>query len=328
MDMHRLRYFLRIADEGSLTRASDVLGIAQPALSRQIRLLEETLGVQLFARTPRGMQLTEEGEQLRAAIAGPLSQVELAMQNIGSPWAQVGGGVVLGMPETTAWILGAPLLARLARKFPKVAVATVVSHTRDLIERMLAGEVDIAIVGGPTLDERLFTSELVVEDLVLAGGPESGLSPEAPQAFADLAQLPLVIPRSEHGLRGLLVKTALTQSVSLNVRFETDSVGLQRNLIVAGDALGILPLSVIRHDVAAGRLLYAPLRDPVIRDQLSIAVRPHLILPRRFVLEFSSLIWQEATSLIDAGQWAATLLQTPQDWAARQVGAHPPDVPR
>jgi DNA-binding transcriptional LysR family regulator len=321
--MHRLRYFLRVADDGSLTRASDVLGIAQPALSRQIRLLEEALGVQLFARTPRGMQLTEEGEQLRSAIAGPLSQVELAMQNIGSPWAQTGGGVVLGMPETAAWILAAPLLGRLSRRFPKVQVATVVSHTRDLVERMLAGEVDIALIGGPSPDERLFTSELLVEDLVLVGDRDCSLSPAAPRVFADLAHIPLVLPRSELGLRGLLVKTALAQSVSLNVRFETDSVGLQRNLIVAGDVFGILPLSVIRHDVQAGRLRYAPLRDPVVRDQLFIAVRPHLILPRRFVLEFSSLIWQEATSLIEAGQWNATLQRTPQDWIAPQSGAHP-----
>jgi LysR family transcriptional regulator, nitrogen assimilation regulatory protein len=67
MENRRLSYFVRIAEDGSLTKAAGVLRIAQPALSRQIRLLEEELGVSLFSRTARGMQLTEEGEYLRAS---------------------------------------------------------------------------------------------------------------------------------------------------------------------------------------------------------------------------------------------------------------------
>ena len=83
MENRRLRYFLQIAEEGSMGRAASVLGIAQPALTRQVRLLEEALGVPLFIRTQRGMQLTEDGEQLRAAIKKPLQEIELALQNVG-----------------------------------------------------------------------------------------------------------------------------------------------------------------------------------------------------------------------------------------------------
>ena len=71
MDTHRLKYFLRIAEEGSITRAAALTGIAQPALSRQLQLLEEDLGVTLFRRTRRGVELTEAGERLRSATAGP-----------------------------------------------------------------------------------------------------------------------------------------------------------------------------------------------------------------------------------------------------------------
>jgi LysR family nitrogen assimilation transcriptional regulator len=309
MDMHRLRYFLRIADEGSLTRASEVLGIAQPALSRQIRLLEDALGVKLFARTPRGMQLTEEGEQLRAAIAGPLGQVELAMQNVGSPLAQIGGGVVLGMPETTAQILAAPLLECLADAFPRVHVATVVDESRELVEHMLMGDVDIAVISGPA-DERLFSEELLVEDIVLVGGPQCELAAEQPRSFRELAHLPLTLPRAEPGLRSLVEKTALTQQVAIHVRFETDSLALQKNLIKRGLAYGILPMSAIRAELQSGHLRYAPLGEPALRQNLFITVRPQLVLPRSFVLEFGSLIWQEATKLVSAGAWSATAVQS------------------
>ncbi|MEE3751433.1 LysR family transcriptional regulator [Mycobacterium intracellulare] len=320
MDMHRLRYFLRIADEGSLTRASEVLGIAQPALSRQIRLLEAALGVQLFARNPRGMQLTEEGEQLRSAIAGPLGQLELAMQNVGSPLAQIGGGVVLGMPEHTAQVLAGPLLGRLVEVFPKVQVTTVVQDSRQLVDHMLLGDVDIAVINGTGPDERLFTTELLVENLCLVGGPDSDLSADTPCVFRDLGRRPLTLPRSEPGLRSLVEKTALTQQVSVDVRFETDSVLVQRDVIGRGLAYGILPLSAIAQDVAAGRLRYAPLHEPTMSDHLFIAVRPQLVLPRSFVFEFGSTIWQVATRLVDAGDWPATLIQTPRDWAAQQAG--------
>src|ERR1700740_1285114 len=117
MDIRRLQFFLRIADEGSMNRAARVLGIAQPALSRQMRLLEEALGVTLFTRTSRGMELTEAGEQLRGSMTGPLRHLELAMQNVGSPFAQLEGGVILGMPQTTACVLARPLLARVAAVF-------------------------------------------------------------------------------------------------------------------------------------------------------------------------------------------------------------------
>ena len=89
MDTHRLKYFLRIAEEGSITRAAGLLGIAQPALSRQLQLLEDDLGVALFRRTRRGVELTEAGERLRASTAGPLRQLELAVHYAGSPLARL-----------------------------------------------------------------------------------------------------------------------------------------------------------------------------------------------------------------------------------------------
>src|SRR3974390_1593235 len=113
MELKRLRYFLRIAEEGSLGRASNALGIAQPALSRQMRMLEDEFGAPLFHRTRNGMQLTEEGSQLRAAVAGPLRLLELATQSARSISGKVEYSVALGLPPMIAYVAAQAFVHRL-----------------------------------------------------------------------------------------------------------------------------------------------------------------------------------------------------------------------
>lgn len=307
MDIRRLQFFLRIAEQGSMTGAARVLGIAQPALSRQMRLLEEALGVVLFTRTPRGMELTEHGEQLRASMGGPLRQLELAMQNVGSPLAQLEGGVVLGMPEATACVLAQPLLARIAAVFPKVKLGVAHRETGQLIEGMLKGEVDLALIYGPAPDDRLFESDLLAEDLVLVGGPSSGLSAARPVRFETLGALALVLPRFQPGIRSMVEKTALRLDLRIDIRMEVDSVQITKDLIESGLAHGVLPCSAIGREVQAGRLRYAPICDPVMTQHLVFAARPRLVMPRSFVAEFGLLVRQEIAELVRSGAWPATL---------------------
>jgi DNA-binding transcriptional LysR family regulator len=308
MDTHRLNYFLRIADEGSISQAASVLGIAQPALSRQVRLLEEDLGVTLFRRTSRGVALTEEGEQLRTATAAPLRQLELAMQWVGSPWGRVKHDVVLGMPAATAGVLAAPLLGTLTATLPTVNVRVAVADSGQLVERMLKGEIAFAVLHGPLPDERLFYRNMVAECPVLVGGPASRLAPDQAVRFSDLAELPLVLPSLQTSLRQTMNITALRQQVTINSRYETDSLLVSKKLIQEGLAYGILPLSACGAEVDAGLLRYAPLTDPVMTQHLGVAIQPQLGLNRGFVAKFAATIRDEAALLIESGVWPAELL--------------------
>ena len=261
MDTHRLKYFLRIAEEGSITRAAKVLGIAQPALSRQIRLLEEDLGITLFERTRRGVHLTEEGERLRSSTAAPLRQLELAVLYAGSPLARIERGLLFGMVPTAAGVLAAPLLASLGTAFPNVHFHVAVAETDDLVLRMLSGAVDLAVIN-PVPDDRLFYRHLLVEDLVLVGGPTSDLTPETPVRFADLARLPLVMPSAQTGIRNTLENTALRVKVAISARYSTDSLEVSRQLVAAGLGYAVLPLAACGGDIDAGRLRWAPIWNP------------------------------------------------------------------
>lgn len=311
MDTHRLRYFLRIAEEGSISRAASVLGVAQPALSRQVRLLEEDLGVSLFRRTARGVQLTEEGERLRATTAAPLRQLELAMRYVGSPLARIERGLRVALPATAACVLAAPLLDSLSTAFPRVSFHISVASTDDTVESMLKGAVDIAVIG-PVSDGRIFYGDLLDEDLFVVGGAISDIRPNRPLTFAELADLPLILPASQNGIRTSLENTALRLKLTLRSKFETDSLQVAKDLVEAGHGFGVLPLSACAPEIDANRLRHAPLRDPSLTQQLGIAVTSHLELSRGFAIKVGELIREEAERLILTGAWRARLSPLPE----------------
>src|ERR1700757_2065995 len=150
MELRRLRYFLHIAAEGSLGRASRALGIAQPALSRQVQLLEADLGVKLFQRAAKGMQLTEEGEYLKAALSHPLAQVDLALRNVRSHATRAETALTLGLPPPLAQSFGPLLVEALLARMPNLKLRVVEDHSSRLAADLLRGVVDIAGLSGVT----------------------------------------------------------------------------------------------------------------------------------------------------------------------------------
>lgn len=307
MDTHRLKYFLRVAEEGSISQAAKVLGIAQPALSRQVQLLKEDLGVTLFRRTRRGVEITEEGERLRSATAAPLRQLELAVQYVGSPLARLERGVRLGMPESAVGLLAAPLIGSLTTVFPRVNLSVAVGSTDVLVEAMLKGAVDVALIN-PVPDDRVFYRGLLSEDLVVMGGPRTGLDPSREVAFAEFVEMPLVIPRSPTGIGHALENAALRTKVTIQYHTATDSLQVTKSLIEAGLAYTALPLSACVREVDDGRIRYAPLTGPALTQHLGVAATAQLDLPRELTANVGDTLRRETCRLIESGRWPARLL--------------------
>lgn len=306
VDTHRLSYFLRVAEEGSINRAAGVLGIAQPALSRQVRLLEEDLGVQLFRRTARGVRLTQEGERLRAAVAGPLRRLELAVRYAGSPLARVERGLRVGMPETAAVALAIPLLGVLGEVFPRATFQVSAAPTENLVARLLDGSLDMALLD-PVQDGRLFQEDLVVEDLVVVGAQDCGLSADAAVSFVELCAWPLVLPASRAGVRTALENAALRLKTQLSSHLSTDSLELTKEAVAAGHGFAVLPYSSCAREFAAKRLCHASLSDPVLTRPLRLSVTSKLDLPTGLATRVSGVIKEEAARLIESGAWRARL---------------------
>lgn len=311
MDTHRLKYFLRIAEEGSITRAAGLLGVAQPALSRQLQLLEEDLGVELFRRTRRGVELTEAGERLRASTAAPLRQLELAVQYVGSPLARLGRNLRLGIIDTAVDMLAAPLIGSLSALFPNAVFSVTAASTEDLVAAMLKGSVDVALIN-PVPDERIFYRPMITEELVLVGGANSGLDPASPVDFADIVELPLVIPRSSAGIGTVLQNAALRAKVAVDHRTTTDSLPVMKQLIESGLAYAVLPLSACAREINLSTMHFAPI-IPSLSNQLGVGATAQLTLPREVMVRLGNTIREEVQRLIKSGRWQAELVAA-QGW--------------
>jgi len=279
MEIRRLHYFVSTAELGSLCRASDVLRIAQPALTRQVRLLEEELGVTLFTRTRRGMRLTEEGEQLLADVVGPLRQLEGALQSIRSFSSGLGGNVAIGMTPTVAYFLAQPLLEQMTGEVPNVAARIVEGTTLHLSEGLLSGELDMALLHEPLHDPRLLNRELLTEEMVIVGWPGCGLGPDRLIGIDELTALPLILPNPKNGLRGISERYAAKYDVQFQIKYVIDSFQVLKEMVSKGHGYTIMPLSSVLKEVEDGRLTYAPVRKPAQRT-LVLATKTHGRVPR------------------------------------------------
>ncbi len=301
MDLKQLRTFREVADSGSLSRAADRLHLAQPALSRQIRLLEAEIGLPLFARHGRGMQLTEAGTALLERIDGPVRQLERAVEEVRGLAGAVAGQVALGMMPTIASVLAGPLARRVALEHPGLSLRIVEGYTGHLVEWVQRGVTDATLLYGPAPALHLRVTPLLIEEMVLVGAAGSGIGPEA-VAFASLAGRRLVMPSRQHGLRRIVEAAAGRARIGLNVAFEADSFGVLKELVVSGIGEAVLPRSAIREEEAAGRLRSAPLVRPVPRRQVVLAL-PTDRAPSRAVALVLDLLAEEVAARAAAGDW-------------------------
>jgi DNA-binding transcriptional LysR family regulator len=313
MDFRRLHYFLRIAELGSLSRASEALRIAQPSLSRQMRLLEEELGVALFARHRRGMQLTEAGRRLRARIAGPLLQIDHALNEIRSLPADSGGSIALGMPPTSIGALAAPLARRVAADPAGVVLRIVEAGSGELVAGLQRGELDLALIHGSAASADLDVKDLLVERLMLVGPPGCALGAEEPVEFEMLGELPLVLPSRPHGIRLAIDDGAAKRRIRLDTVVQADSLQLLKELVETGVGYAVLPTPAFARELAAGRLKAAPIQNPAPSRQLALAANPACPWPRA-AQRVESLLRQELVSLVGSGAWAGWLLFDPLEF--------------
>ncbi len=246
MEIRRLNYFVRIAEDGSLTKAAGILRVAQSALSRQMRLLEEELGVPLFDRTARGMRLTAEGEYLRASVAGPLREVELALQNVRSGPHAVEANLAIGMPPGLADVLAQPLAMELHASFPNIRFSLIEGPTGSLVDWLNRGMIDFALLEESAGNDLLSEQKLASLPFALAAPPDSPLAPGDTMSLQQALALPLIVPSHHLGIRAVINAAARRSNAKLDIRLEADSARLMRDLVERGMGHCLLPQSYLR----------------------------------------------------------------------------------
>lgn len=306
MEFSQLRTLIHVAELGSLSKAADRLHIAQPALSRQIRLLEEELGARLFDRHGRGMIVTDQGQDVLRHALRVMAELEEIRASVSDEDAPLRGHVSIGMPPTVSDILAEPLVAAFRETHPEATLRIVSAYSGYLLDWMHRGEIDASILYDPKSARTLRVQPLLEETLFLIGPPGAGLSPDVPVEFSDLEDRRLLLPSSGHGLRVILDKCAEEHGFSLSVPVEADSYSTLKTLVRGGHGSTILPLAPIHRDLALGQLCAAPLRNPVPMRRLILSYPTDRPVARlaRFA---GQVIAATVTQMVEHGVWPGRL---------------------
>jgi len=179
MDLRQLEYFVRVAELGSFTRAAIALNVAQPALSRQVRLLEVELRQNLLTRNGRGALPTEVGKLLLAHGRGILHQVARAREELGRVRGSLAGRVAVGMATSLARVLTVPLVRAHQTELPDAALAISEGLSVALQESLVTGRLDIAVLYNAQPGAEIDITPLVEEDLLLVQRRPHGLADPA-----------------------------------------------------------------------------------------------------------------------------------------------------
>ena len=266
MDFRQLRTFSCVAELGSLSKASDTLRVAQPALSRQIKLLEHELRTELFTRNGRGMVLTEAGRLLLARTSGIVRQIDQIRDDIQSAQGPPTGQVVLGLVPTVSCVLSARFARRCVETFPSISLRIVESYSGHLVEWLHRGEMDLAILYGRSADLHLTVQSLGRDTIVAVGPRGCGLARKKSVEIGWLLRQRLVLPSHSHGLRALIEHAAARKRIKLTVQLEADSFRVLTSLVEEGLGFALLPPSSVHAEVADGRLEAAPISRPMSRE--------------------------------------------------------------
>ncbi|WTB87293.1 LysR substrate-binding domain-containing protein [Streptomyces cellulosae] len=315
MDVKQLRALVTVAEVGSVTRAAELLHLVQPAVTRQIRTLEEELGVPLFQRTRQGMRPTDAGQIVVDRARRALSELERARAEVQPRSGQVTGIVTVGLLESTSDLLAEQLVATVGRAHPGVDLRLMTGYSGHLQQWLDEGDLDLTLLYNLDSTPSLNARPLVRERLWAVAPASAGLRPDNPVAFAEVAAHPLVMPASGHALRTLIDAAAARSDSTMGVTVQTNSMRVQKQLVLAGHGWTILPGVGIAEDVANGSLSAAPLCEPDVWRSIVLGTARYGRVPPAVAVVARALVGR-ITTAVSQEQWPSAELQSSEDAAA------------
>ena len=280
MDLKQLEYFVRVAELGSFTRASIALDIAQPALSRQVRLLEVELRQNLLVRNGRGAAPTEAGKLLLEHARGILHQVDRAREELGRVRGGLAGRVALGLPPSVARVLTVPFTRAFRQQMPEAQLSISEGLTAAMQESLIHGRLDIALLYNVPPTAGLEIAPLLQEELLLVQARPPGLSedpPPAPIGLREVAKLPLVIPSRPNAIRMHVESEMASIGCRPGIALEIDGVSAILDLVADGAGCAILSRNAVARSIKPSAFSVRAIQDPPLRIQLytaTSALRP------------------------------------------------------
>jgi LysR family nitrogen assimilation transcriptional regulator len=280
VNLKQLEYFVRVSELGSFSKASLILNIAQPALSRQVRLLETDLRVTLLMRTGRGVVLTEAGKRLFDHSVGILQLMSRVRDDLDATRDEPSGRIVIGLPPSMGRMLTLPLVEGFRRTLPKARLAIVEGLSTHLAEWISTGRVDLGVLHNPEPQAALEVTPVLDEALGMVSpakeiGPKRKVGAGATVTLAELTRFSLILPERSHAIRKLLETQAALSGHKLNVALEVSSVQSILELVRAGHGHAVLTATALAASGQPDSFVLRPLTEPRLTSMLCLAVSAH-----------------------------------------------------
>ena len=309
MDLRQLHYFLAVAETLNVSRAATRVFISQPALSRQLQLLEEELGVTLFERKARGVSLTDAGVMLQQRAITVMKDVASMREDVGSQALEPVGTVTLGIPSALRHLLTARVAARFSLQFPKALLRIREGTSRDIRDRVASGETDIALFSTEEPSSPFECRPILSEQLVAIALPGVRLSMAHPMSVKNLCRSPLILTSYPNSLRTIVDRAAQDAGAEIKVSVEVDMSALMLDLVRQGLGYAVLPYCAVHVPLQAGLVSACPVRNLRISWIAAYSRERSLSTAAKHLM---TILSSEAEQLVKTNQWpTATLTASP-----------------
>jgi LysR family transcriptional regulator, nitrogen assimilation regulatory protein len=273
MELRQLRYFVAIVDHGSLSRAAVAVHVAQPALTQQLRQLEEELGTQLLHRSAQGVVSTDAGKLFYQHALAILKQVADARQAVVQSTERPSGSVTLGLPHSISGALALPLLIAAREHYPEITLQLTEEISGNLIEQLKAGRLNLAVLFDDGQLAQFDSTPLVEEDLVfITKNTASSEKSENPSSVSlrEALSSALILPAQHQGVRPRIEAVARSAGLSVGAVTEINSIAILKSALLADMGATILPLAPLQEDVLSGALVARPIHSPGITRSVAL----------------------------------------------------------
>ena len=307
MELRQINYFIAVAETTSLTKAAGRLHIAQPALSQNIKNLEEELDTRLFERSRQGMALTDSGVAFLEHARGLIRQVNRAKESVRDLDDNPSGTVSVAMPASVANVLAVPLFQLLKKNYPAIELNLDEGLTGNIRQAFEMGLYDIILGLNEDKTDNLSIERLIREDLYFISQYSGGDRNTAEIDFLDLALYPIIISQVQHSMGQTVMKYAQEQNLDLKIISSNTALHPAIKLIEAGIGHGISPWSAIyekyEQELICARKIINPCMHRTV-SMLSPSNRPRTIA----TLKVMELIRQTVKLAHSLDEWRGELL--------------------
>jgi DNA-binding transcriptional LysR family regulator len=269
LNLHHLRVFAAVAQERSFSRAAVALRLSQPAVSKTVQELERQTQLSLFDRSGRTPQLTDAGNALFARARELFGIERIAEEELGALRGLERGVLRVGASTTVATYFLPQLLARFHQQHPGVTLRVVSANTRAIARRLLEGRLDIALVEGPVLHERISVIPWREDELVVIAPASHPLVHKRRVRAADLIDEPFILREPGSGTRVVAEAALAEHGIHPGTTVQLGSTEAIKQAVAAGLGLAVVSRAAAADQLALGYIAVVPLRSAAFRRALT-----------------------------------------------------------